>query len=307
LGRPGGELLPPRSLTASTTLPPEGAGPCLGRPGAAAFAPTLIPMRPLADWPASERRGIVGVFTDIDDTLTTKGAITPDALQALAVLKGAGLVVIAITGRPIGWCAPFMTGAAPWPVDAMVAENGAVAFVHARKTEFSSQIGLEPTSNIDSSLSKLYQQDAVTRATNQMRMQKIAARVMFEVPGVFVTRDSVGRETDLAFDYHEHARLSAEKVQKVLALLQGYGMHTTVSSIHIHGCFGNFDKWQGANWIVRELLGRDLALELDHWVFVGDSGNDQAMFEHFTHSVGVANIQRFADQLTHLPRYVTPQ
>lgn len=263
-------------------------------------------MKPLADWPDSERRAIVGVFTDIDDTLTTKGAITPDALQALADLKAAGKIVIAITGRPIGWCAPFMTGAAPWPVDAMVAENGAVAFVHAQPVEATSKMGLEPSSKLDSPLSKLYQQDAVTRAANQMRMQQIGARVMFEVPGVFITRDSVGRETDLAFDYHEHARLPPEKVQQVLTLLQGYGMHTTVSSIHIHGCFGNFDKWQGANWIVRELLGRDLEQELDRWVFVGDSGNDQAMFEHFTHSVGVANIQRFADQLTHLPRYIAP-
>ena len=261
-------------------------------------------MLPLADWPACERRGIVGVFTDIDDTLTSDGAITPDALQALADLKAAGKVVIAITGRPIGWCAPFMTGDARWPVDAMVAENGAVAFVPARPADAISKIGQDPSSELDSLLLKLYQQDAVTRAANQMRMQQIAARVMFEVPGVFVTRDSVGRETDLAFDYHEHARLSPEKVQQVLTLLQSYGMHTTVSSIHIHGCFGNFDKWQGANWIVRELLGCDLEQELDRWVFVGDSGNDQPMFEHFTHSVGVANIQRFAEQLTHLPRYV---
>jgi len=263
-------------------------------------------MLPLSSWPASERRGIVGVFTDIDDTLTTEGVITPDALQALADLKAAGLTVIAITGRPIGWCAAFMAGPAPWPVDAMVAENGAVAFVHTRPGEAVSNIALEPSSNKDTSLSKLYQQDAVTRAANQMRMQRIGARVMFEVPGVFITRDSVGRETDLAFDYHEHARLSPETVQRVVDLLQGFGMHTTVSSIHIHGCFGNFDKWQGANWIVRELLGRDLAKELDRWVFVGDSGNDQAMFEHFTHSVGVANIRHCADRLTHLPRYVAP-
>ncbi len=252
-------------------------------------------MLPLSSWPAAERSRITGVFTDIDDTLTTAGAITSDALQALADLKAAGLNVIAITGRPIGWCEQFMVGAAPWPVDAMVAENGAVAFVHP-----------QPSSALDSPLSKLYQQDAVTRAANQMRMQQIGARVMFEVPGVFITRDSVGRETDLAFDYHEHARLTPETVERVVGLLQGYGMHTTVSSIHIHGCFGNFDKWQGANWIVRELLGRDLAQELDRWVFVGDSGNDQAMFEHFTHSVGVANIRHCADRLTHLPRYIAP-
>ncbi len=71
------------------------------------------------------------MFTDIDDTLTSHGAITPDALQALAELKAAGLTVIAITGRPMGWCEPFMAGLRRWPVDAMVAENGAVALVPA--------------------------------------------------------------------------------------------------------------------------------------------------------------------------------
>ena len=50
---------------------------------------------------------------------------------------------------------------------------------------------------------------------------------------------------------------------------------------------------------------RDLAQELDRWVFVGDSGNDQAMFQHFTHSVGVANLLRFADQLQHWPAWLT--
>ena len=257
-------------------------------------------MEPLAHWPAAARSCITGVFTDIDDTLTTHGAITPDALQALARLKSAGLCVIAITGRPVGWCEQI---AASLPVDAIVAENGAVALVRNKPV---SEISLKPPSDNDTTLSKIYQQDAITRASNQVRMQQIGTRVMFEVPGVLTTRDSDGRETDLAFDYHEHARLPAATVQRVVDLLKGYGMHTTVSSIHIHGCFGDFNKWQGANWIVRELLQRDLAQEMDRWVFVGDSGNDQAMFEHFTHSVGVANIRRFEDQLTHLPPYITP-
>ena len=257
-------------------------------------------MEPLAHWPAAARSCITGVFTDIDDTLTTHGAITPDALQALAQLKSAGLCVIAITGRPVGWCEQI---AASLPVDAIVAENGAVALVRNKSL---SETGLKPPSDNDTTLSKIYQQDAITRASNQVRMQQIGTRVMFEVPGVLTTRDSDGRETDLAFDYHEHARLPAATVQRVVDLLKGYGMHTTVSSIHIHGCFGDFNKWQGANWIVRELLQRDLAQEMDRWVFVGDSGNDQAMFEHFTHSVGVANIRRFEDQLTHLPPYITP-
>lgn len=250
-------------------------------------------MLPLDHWPLAARRGVVGIFTDIDDTLTTEGAITPDALQALAELKAAGLHVIPITGRPIGWCEPFMAGVAgtAWPVDAMVAENGAVAFAQGTGTP--------------SQPAKLYQQDTATRRANQARMRDIAAQVATEVPGVELSRDSVGRETDIAFDYAEFARHTPDTVQKVLAVLQRAGLQTTVSSIHIHGCFGDFNKWQGANWIVRELLGRDLAQELDRWVFVGDSGNDQAMFQHFTHSVGVANIARFVPQLAHLPRYVT--
>lgn len=256
-------------------------------------------MQALTLWPQEARRKLVGVFTDIDDTLTTEGAITPDALQALANLKAAGLIVIPITGRPIGWCEPFMAGThgTAWPVDAMVAENGAVAFVH--------QKGLQSAWNMRKPLSKLYQQDAATRTDNQARMQAIAAQVMAEVPGVQLSRDSAGRETDLAFDYAEFARHSPETVQQVLTVLQRAGMQTTVSSIHIHGCFGNFNKWQGACWIAQALLGRDLPNERDRWVFVGDSGNDQAMFEHFTHSVGVANIARFVPQLAHLPGYVT--
>ena len=81
-------------------------------------------MQALRLWPAAQRRQVLGVFTDIDDTLTTEGAITADALQALQRLKQAGMPVVAITGRPVGWSVPF---ASTWPVDAIVAENGAVA------------------------------------------------------------------------------------------------------------------------------------------------------------------------------------
>lgn len=257
-------------------------------------------MLPLTHWPPEARRRIAGVFTDIDDTLTEHGHIAPQALQALHDLRAAGIRVIPITGRPIGWCEPFMAGTdgPAWPVDTMVAENGAVAFIR--------QMEPEPTNGNGLLLSKRYQQDAATRAANQTRMAAIAAEIEATVPGVTRARDSAGRETDLAFDYAEFARHSPETVQRVLALLQRHGMQTTVSSIHVHGCFGEFHKWNGACWIARELWGRDLAAELDDWVFVGDSGNDQPMFRHFKHSVGVANIAHCAAGLTHLPGYITP-
>ena len=89
-------------------------------------------MQPLSSWP--KHSGIVGVLTDIDDTLTTEGAITEEALRALHDLSNHDLRVIPITGRPVGWSEPF---ALAWPVDAIVAENGAVAvsYTHLRAHE----------------------------------------------------------------------------------------------------------------------------------------------------------------------------
>ena len=246
-------------------------------------------MKPLSSWPQSARDKIVGVFSDIDDTLTTDGAITPDTFQALQDLKAAGLMVIPITGRPVGWSIPF---ASTWPVNAMVAENGAVALLH------------DATQN---QVRKIYQQDLVTRTHNFQEMQRIAQRVLNEIPGTVMAQDSLGRETDIAFDHSEFHHLSQEQIQQVLTLLQQEGMTATVSSIHINAWFGDHNKWHGAQWILKELTGRVLKQEINQWVYVGDSTNDQVMFEHFTHSVGVANIKRFEKELKHLPKYITEQ
>ena len=262
-------------------------------------------MLPLSHWPLEDRRQLIGVFTDIDDTLTTAGAITPDALQALAQLKGAGLHVIPVTGRPIGWSEPFALGdparsITPWPIDALVAENGAVAF----KGMNSNQNSLQPEHLLPGLLSKLYQQDVRTRALNTKRMQAVTRRVLAEVPGTVLATDSGGRETDIAIDHSEFTHLCPEKIQQVTQIMRAEGMTATVSSIHINGWFGEHNKLAGARWIVAELWGRDLDAERHRWAFVGDSTNDQVMFAHFEHSVGVANIRRFDAQLIHKPRYI---
>ncbi|MDE2413884.1 MAG: HAD family phosphatase [Comamonadaceae bacterium] len=243
-------------------------------------------MTPLIHWPRECHVHITGVLTDIDDTLTTEGSITADALQALADLKAAGLHVIPITGRPVGWSKPF---ARAWPVDAIVAENGAVA-LYRRSA---------------GALDKLYQQDAATRSANYRTMQQVLADIEARVPGARRATDSPGRECDIAIDHSEFTHLPQSAIDQCVQIMRAAGMNATVSSIHINGWYGAHDKLEGARWIVRELLGRDLDAELDQWVYVGDSTNDQRMFAHFPHSVGVANIARFVPQLSHLPRYVT--
>jgi HAD superfamily hydrolase (TIGR01484 family) len=243
-------------------------------------------MLDLSQWPLQERRQITGVFTDIDDTLTTEGVVTGDVVDALRSLKDAGLHVIPITGRPVGWSEPF---ALQWPVDAIVAENGAVALV-------SDGAGLR----------KLYQQDGALRERNFARMQQVARRIVATVPGAMLSRDSSGRETDIAIDHSEYVTLAQPRIDAVVKLMQDEGMNATVSSIHVNGWYGDHNKLAGARWIVRELFGRDLDAEISRWAYVGDSTNDVLMFEHFPHSIGVANIRRFESQLSHPPKYITP-
>ena len=262
-------------------------------------------MQKLEQWPLTDRRGITGVLTDIDDTLTTEGVITPDALAALADLKAAGLPVIAVTGRPVGWSRPF---ALAWPIDAIVAENGAVALYREtdpEKADFEHEKDLRPNEYVRKQLSKRYHQGERERRENFACMQRVAARVLREVPGTQLAQDSAGRETDIAIDHSEFTQLSPQRVAQVLRIMRSEGMTASVSSIHINGWFGTHNKLQGARWAVRELLGRDLDAEMSQWVFVGDSTNDELMFEAFPNSVGVANVRRFEAQLESLPRYIT--
>ncbi|MEO8835254.1 MAG: HAD-IIB family hydrolase [Caldimonas sp.] len=236
---------------------------------------------------APERlRGLHGVLTDIDDTLTTDGAIPMGVAAALAALREVGLPVIAVTGRPMGWSRDV---AASVPLAAVVAENGSVALL----PDGAGAVRIE------------YADDAPTRAANATRLRAAAARVLREVPAATLSRDSVGRVTDIAVDHAEFAHLDAAAIERVVAVMREEGMNATVSSIHVNGWYGAHSKLSGVRWIVRRLLGRDLDAERAQWLYVGDSTNDELMFASFPLSVGVANIAAFADRLRQWPAYVT--
>jgi HAD superfamily hydrolase (TIGR01484 family) len=240
-------------------------------------------MRPRPWAEAMLPRDVAGVFTDIDDTLTKGGAIEPAALSALCALHAANVPVVAITGRPVGWSERF---AREWPLAAIVPENGAVALIRegdAVRTE--------------------YAQDEAIRRRNAARLREVAAQVLRDVPGAALARDSAGRVTDIAVDHGEFAQLDEASIDRVVALMREAGMTATVSSIHINGWFGEHDKLSGARWMARRLFNR--ALDATPWVYVGDSTNDQTMFEHFALSVGVANLREFAAQLTTWPAFIT--
>lgn len=247
------------------------------------------PPRPLAGMPLAVRRGIRGVLADIDDTITTHGQLTPRSYAALARLREAGKLVVPITGRPAGWCDHI---ARMWPVDAVVGENGAFWFRH------------DPAAG---RLVKRYVMGEAERARRAERLDAIARRVLAEVPGSAIASDQAYREADLAIDFCEDVpALPREAVARIVAVMESEGLTAKVSSIHVNGWFGGYDKLSTSRLLLAEEFGIDLDAGKESLVFVGDSPNDQPMFACFPNALGVANVARMADLMTSLPRYVTP-
>jgi hypothetical protein len=245
-------------------------------------------MQPLRQLPDDLLARVRGVFADIDDTLTSDGTLTADAYGALSALHGAGLRVVPITGRPAGWCDHI---ARMWPVDAVVGENGAFYFAYDRAAR---------------RLVKRYRDDDATRAANRGRLGAVRDRILAEVPGAALASDQPYREADLAIDWCEDVpRLGDAAVDRIVAIMRDAGMTARVSSIHVNGWFGEYDKLGMTRTLMRERFGVDLDAERDRYAFVGDSPNDAPMFAYFPLAVGVANVRRFAARLEHAPAYVT--
>ena len=245
---------------------------------------------PLAHWSAAERRSIQGVITDIDDTLTHEGQLMPQALAALHALRDAGIEVVAVTGRPVGWCLPFLGEGSqpPWPLKGIVAENGAVAL----------------QADGQGRVRRWYRTDEATRRAHHARLQAALQDVERTIPGAHRATDSAGRETDIAIDCREFRQLTEDQIHQVVGRLRSHGLTVTVSSIHVNAWIGDHDKWAGAVWCTELWLQRSLVEDLDAWVFVGDSSNDAVMFERMRHSVGVANVAAFLPVLAHPPRWI---
>jgi HAD superfamily hydrolase (TIGR01484 family) len=240
-------------------------------------------MKPLAEL---DPRGLRAVLLDIDETLTTSGKLTADAYAALERLHAAGRIVVPVTGRPAGWCDHI---ARMWPVDAVVGENGAFHF------SFS-----------EGRLNKRFVDDAAARSDKRARLDAIARRILDEVPGSALAADQPYRETDLAIDYCEDVPpLPLEAAECIAALMRQAGLEAKISSIHVNGWFGAYDKLATSRLLFAERFGLDLDRSNREFLFVGDSPNDAPMFSFFRNSVGVANVRRFEGRLAAPPKYVT--
>jgi HAD superfamily hydrolase (TIGR01484 family) len=179
-----------------------------------------------------------------------------------------------------------------WPVDAVVGENGAFWFRHDTKK---------------GRLVKRYVVPDEERLRRGEKLLAIAGRILEEVPGCAIASDQRYREADLAIDFREDVpELAREAVMKIVAIMEREGLTAKVSSIHVNGWFGDYDKLSTTKRMLREDFNIDVEREREDFVFVGDSPNDQPMFAFFPNAVGVANVLEMADLMSEFPRWMTP-
>ena len=245
-------------------------------------------MKPLSECPKATLAAVRGVLTDIDETVSTDGHLTAETYGALETLKKAGLLVVPVTGRPAGWCDHI---ARFWPVDAVVGENGAFWMWHDRK------VGRLRT--------RFIQSDA-ERADGRRRLESVRVDVLREVTGTAIASDQPYRLADLAIDFCEDVPpLPRAEIERIVAIFKRHGAEAKISSIHVNGWFGDYDKLTTTRVMMAELFDIDLEAAREKYVFSGDSPNDSPMFGFFPNGVGVANVREFADAMPHLPTWIT--
>ncbi|MFC5077579.1 Mannosyl-3-phosphoglycerate phosphatase [Vibrio thalassae] len=241
-----------------------------------------IPNTLPADW-----SGIKWVLTDVDDTLTWRGKLPPETLIALSNLQRNGFKVVAVTGACAGWCDHI---AQLWPVDAVLGENGAFTLQKIDGVlQLSSTIGLEEIRQ------------------RQTKLRSELFKLLKEYPPLTFSLDQPYRLCDVAIDIGQNVPKPDPKlVEDIIKKIHVLGANATASSIHINAWYGEHSKQTSALTFLRSegLSDEDIK---KHVCFIGDSANDQGMFEVLPKSVGVANINKYWDSLIYRPSIVVDQ
>lgn len=242
-------------------------------------------MRPLSEIDPGVLARVEGVVFDVDDTLTREGRIERVAFDALHELHEAGLVLVAVTGRPLGWTDVM---AIHWPIDLAVGENGAG---WACRSQGALRLG--------------YFDDEPTRRSHGELLERVRVRVAEAMPHVKLAIDQHARRCDLAFDVGEREQLPREQIDALVALVEALGARCPVSTVHAHVIPGDWDKATGVARALAEARSIAVDPHRERFLFVGDSGNDAAAFASFPLSVGVANVRDHLHRLPTPPAWVT--
>ncbi|MCA9706434.1 MAG: HAD family phosphatase [Myxococcales bacterium] len=237
--------------------------------------PVLVPLSSLS---RSERRALLApirvVATDVDGTLTHRGALDPEVVRVISALAEAGLEVLPISGRPtgevLGLCR-YLPG-----VTRGIAENGLLEVVPDREPRW------------------------LAEPTDPDALRAVGARLNAEHgAGLRLAPDHPFRLGDVAYERDGRELPALRALERQAAAL---GVCLCWSSVHVHLTPRPPDKGEG---LLR--FAADHGLDPATFLTVGDAPNDQGLFVpgRFGVTVGTADVPAQREAFTALPAYVT--
>ena len=245
-------------------------------------------MKPFDEFPSERRRQIRYILTDIDDTMTVNGRLPAAVFVAMERLRDANIRCIPITGRPAGWCDHI---ARMWPVAGLVGENGAFYFRYDESAH---------------KMLRRYFKPENQRLADRRKLEELKRKILEKIPAAGISADQPYREADLAIDYCEDIPpLPDETVERIVGFFKEAGAEAKVSSIHVNGWFGDYDKLTMTRFLFEEVFRENLADVKEDVIYIGDSPNDAPMFAYFPQSVGVANVLQFEGRMPSNPAWIT--
>jgi hydroxymethylpyrimidine pyrophosphatase-like HAD family hydrolase len=123
-----------------------------------------------------------------------------------------------------------------------------------------------------------------------------------------LSTDQPYRISDVAVDFCEDVeRLDDATIADVVRTFEAAGATAKVSSIHVNAWIGDFSKLEMSLRLLQDVFSVTASEAIDRVLYVGDSPNDEPMFAHFRHTVGVANLSPFLGHLRIRPAWMTAQ
>ncbi len=232
---------------------------------------------PFSSLTEEERRAVEIIVSDVDDTITKRGKLYPEVLKSLWLLKRKGHMIVLVTGGSSGWADAYIR---QWPVDAVIAESGALILAHGQGNKI------------------IYVKNPAIAPDIREKKEKLIKCTA----GLTFSSDQYARQYDIAY---EKAELRDAERRTLFNYVKAMGGTWRESSIHINVSFGSFDKHTALAYFMSELysIGEDRLKEKG--MYLGDSLNDCGMFSFMPLSVGMHSVEDDRESFPVLPRYIT--
>ncbi|MCB9062023.1 MAG: HAD family phosphatase [Halobacteriovoraceae bacterium] len=215
-------------------------------------------------------------FSDFDGTLTHGHVLKSLFFDILNEIHSKKAELIIVSGRSVSW-GHFFISHLPMPFAIM--EGGGVI---VKKNKHG-----------------LLEEEFLVSKENLNKLENIATEVISNFPMLSLSVDSAGRKTDRAIELRS---LEDETIMReVKSLFDEKGVHYSQSNVHLNFWYGEISKYETVKYLVEKYFP---AVDLDETVFFGDSLNDESMFKHLKHTVGVSNISNIISKLKYRPHTI---